>query len=120
MSNNNKVINGEEFNERVKMLSTDVMKEVIAIFMDGYPERKKNIKDALKENSAEKLEFEIHALKNDLSQFAATNLFADTETLLTKVREFQTTNVTKEIDSIEKTIESQLIPELKHWKEQKA
>ncbi len=111
----NRVINREEFKERVEMLSPEVMTEVIDIFKDGYPERKENIKNAVEANSAKKLEFEIHALKNDLSQFAANALFEATEALLTKIRRQKTTDVTPEIDAIEKTIEQQLIQELDNW-----
>ncbi|MGM0566139.1 MAG: Hpt domain-containing protein [Bacteroidota bacterium] len=111
----NRVINKEEFKERVEMLSPEVMTEVIEIFKDGYPERKENIQNAMDENSARKLEFEIHALKNDLSQFAANDLFEATEALLTKVRRQNTTDIATEIDQLENTIEQQLIPELDNW-----
>ena len=109
------VIKGEEFKERVEMLSAEVMKEVIAIFKEAYPERKENIKKAINEDSAKNLEFEIHALKNDLSQFAANELFENTEKLLTKVRQQKTTDIDAEIDEIENTIEQKLLPELENW-----
>lgn len=63
-----------------------------------------------------KLEFEIHALKNDLSQFAANQLFGNTEALLTKVRQQKTTNIAKEISEIENIIEQNLLPELDKWR----
>ncbi|MDZ7775310.1 MAG: Hpt domain-containing protein [Bacteroidales bacterium] len=109
------IINQDEFAERVSMLSEEVMAEVIEIFKEGYPERKSNIRKALEDKSPDKLEFEIHALKNDLSQFAANALSDKTEWLLQKVRTEKTVDVIMEIDDIEKTIENKLIPELNSW-----
>lgn len=109
------IINQDEFAERVAMLSEELMAEVVELFKEGYPERKANIRRAIETESPEKLEFEIHALKNDLSQFAATTLFEKTEALLNKVREKQTVDVIMEVDDIEKTIEEKLIPELNTW-----
>lgn len=109
------IINRKEFEEKLEMLSAEVMVEVIDIFNESYPERKHNIQEALSENDPKKLEFEIHALKNDLSQFGAEEIFNKTQSLLDKIRNNNSADFEKEANKLIDQIDSALIPELKAW-----
>lgn len=109
------IINRKEFEEKLEMLSAEVMVEVIDIFNEGYPERKHNIQEALSENDPKKLEFEIHALKNDLSQFGAEELFNKTQSLLEKIMDKSSADFEKEANKLLDQIDKMLLPELKAW-----
>ncbi len=109
------IINRKEFEERLEMLSAEVMVEVIDIFNESYPERKENIQEALSEKDQKKLEFEIHALKNDLSQFGADELFNNTQLLLEKIRESDSTDFEKDANNLIGQIDQELLPELNQW-----
>lgn len=109
------IINKKEFEERLEMLTPEVMVEIIDIFEETYPERKQNIREAIGQKDPKKLEFEIHALKNDLSQFGAEELFNNTQSILEKVRESSTTEFQKDIENITSQIDTELIPELDEW-----
>ena len=109
------IINKEEFEERLEMLTPEVMAEVIDIFKETYPERKQNIQKAIGQKDPKKLEFEIHALKNDLSQFGAEQLFNNTQSILEKVRESSSTEFQNDIENLTTQIDKELIPELDEW-----
>lgn len=114
------VINYDEFNERIEILTTELMIEVIDIFSETYPDRKQNISSALEKNDAKALEFEVHALKNDISQFSANKLFDKTQFLLEKIRDKQSADFRTDVYEILDKIDNELLPELESWYKQHA
>jgi len=109
------MVDKDEFNKKVEMLSEDIMLEVITIFLASYPERKSDIVNALKEQNFRDMEFAAHALKNELSQLGAPQILADSQNFLEMIRKGETKELDSTFDSLNNDIENLLIPELKEW-----
>ncbi|MCF8231455.1 MAG: Hpt domain-containing protein [Bacteroidales bacterium] len=108
------VLDKNQFNEKLEMLSEEVMAEVIQIFFDTWPERKNEIEEAMQAKNPQDLEFAAHALKNDLSQLGAPGIFSDSQDFLEKIRTGENQDKAT-FETLKNNIEKHLIPELKEW-----
>ncbi|MCF8307814.1 MAG: Hpt domain-containing protein [Bacteroidales bacterium] len=108
------VLDKNQFNEKLEMLSEEIMAEVILIFFDSWPERKNEIEEAMKEDNSQNLEFAAHALKNDLAQLGVPGILSDSQDFLEKIRQGET-RLESTFETLKKDIENHLIPELKEW-----